>query len=632
MDSGNQPPSSQPVKRRRITRACDRCHHGSLKCAPGPTPQSCQPCASYGAECKFDRPLKRRGPAARSRTDKVTSQLQRQSPTYSLVMGTGSPWEYSQVADASVIEYLADQYHQIVYPILLYFHWPSFYADIVARRYLSDRSFYTLTIAVCATAATRLSGELPPRIASVIKIRNNSSLSGIFYTACINALPVLHTDEVEFNFMRTEALLGMLCLEYNNIRGCHAHLHRYLAMCAEIGFNDESKWPPGLTAIEVEERRRLFWQQYHFDVYLATIFGSSIRQRGQTQCQVLYPAEVYDDSDIGETDVHLRGDDHVSFIRGWNFVTDLYRILEHFIQKAHPQSSQQARRGSLMDKLLSSNTNPDTSNVANILAVSQEMYDSLPVELREARPLTGQIHQDRYGFQAINATITLTTLKMVLARTEDRSVNQLCTMAGSFLDELLTIPAAYIRSASTAMIHLLAGVGHILGYVITAPLSQWTFIQVRSALLAMADLISSLETAIKSSSGIALRLRNHVARIDTYMTEAVKNSRRNQVIHSAIPSTDPRLLFAQNDSLSEQETLLQEQEFPLHSSDARQDNAFTSNSDIGLNRTQNAVINGPIFEGFNFQLPDELSLEWPFCASQGEPFTFSGNNTRQGPS
>lgn len=108
---------------------------------------------------------------------------------------------------------------------------------------------------------------------------------------------------------------------------------------------------------------------------------------------------MYDDSDIGDTDVHLRGDDHVSFIQGWNFVTDLYRILEHFVQKAHPQSSQQARRGSLMDKLLSSNTDPDTSNVANILAVSQEMYDSLPIELREARPLTGQIHQDRYGFQ-----------------------------------------------------------------------------------------------------------------------------------------------------------------------------------------------------------------------------------------
>lgn len=73
----------------------------------------------------------------------------------------------------------------------------------------------------------------------------------------------------------------------------------------------------------------------------------------------------------------------------------------------------------------------------------------------------------------------------------------------------------------------------------------------------MADLISSLETAIKSSSDIALKLRNHVARIDTYMTEAVKNSRRNQVIHSAIPSNNPHLRFAQTDSLLEQETLLQ---------------------------------------------------------------------------
>ncbi|KAL7915547.1 hypothetical protein GGI35DRAFT_183897 [Trichoderma velutinum] len=401
MASGTQPLPPQPVKRRRITRACDRCHRASLKCAPGPTPQTCQPCALYDAECTFDRPFKRRGPPARSRTVKVPSQIQRQSPTCDLVIGTASPWEYSYVADASVIEYLADQYHQVVYPILLYFHWPSFYADIVAKRYLSDRSFYALTMAVCATASTRLSEGLPQCIASAIKIKHSCSLSGMFYTACINALPVLHTDDVEFNFMRAEALLGMLCLEYNNIRGCHAHLHRYLAMCAEIGFNNERQWPSGLTAIEIEERRRLFWQQYHFDVYLATIFGSSIRQRGQTQCQVLYPAEVYDDSDIGETDIYLRGDDQVSFIRGWNFVTDLYRMLEHFILKAHRQSSPQIRKGNPMDKLLSSNTDLDTWSAGNILAVSQEMYDSLPIELRKARPLTGQRHQDRYGFQGM---------------------------------------------------------------------------------------------------------------------------------------------------------------------------------------------------------------------------------------
>ncbi|KAL6689710.1 hypothetical protein J3F84DRAFT_398930 [Trichoderma pleuroticola] len=470
MASVTQPSPSQPVNRKRIT---------------------------------FDRHFRRRGPPARSRTVKVTSQMQPQSPTYGLVMGADSPWEFSYVADTSVIEYLADQYHRIVYPI--------FYTDIVARRYLSDRSFCTLTMAVCVTASTRLSGELPSRIASARKIKDNSLLSGIFYTACMNALPVLHTDEVELDFMRAEALLGMLYLEYNNIRGCHTHLHRYLAMCAETGFNDESQWSPGLTAIEIEERHRL---------------------RGQTQCQVFYPAEVYDDSDIAETDVHLRGDDHVSFICGWNIVTDLYRILEHFVQKGYR---------------------------------------------REARPLTGQRHQDRYGFQVVNATITLSFLKMVLAQTEDRSVNQLCTVAKGFLDELLTIPTAYIRST------------------------------LRFALLAMAYLINSLETAIKSSSGIALKLRDHVKRISMYMTEAVEKSRRNQ-------------------------TLLQERKSPPDSSDTRQDNTFASESDIRLNRIQNAIFNVPIFEGFNSQLSDELSLEWPFFANQGGPFTFPGNDMRQEPS
>ncbi|KAL7915546.1 hypothetical protein GGI35DRAFT_183935 [Trichoderma velutinum] len=217
---------------------------------------------------------------------------------------------------------------------------------------------------------------------------------------------------------------------------------------------------------------------------------------------------------------------------------------------------------------------------------------------------------------------------MVLARTEDRSVNQLCTMAGGFLDELLTIPTAYIRSTSTAMIHHLAGVGHILGYVITSPLSQWTFIQVRSALLAMADLISSLETAIKSSSGIASKLRDHVERIDTYMTEAVEKGRRNQVIHSAIPANDLYLPLPQNDSLSEQETLLQEPGLPPY---ARQDNTFTDEPDIPLNIIQNTILNDAVFEGFNFQLPDELSLEWPFYAFQGDPFKFPGSDTRQEP-
>lgn len=41
---------------------------------------------------------------------------------------------------------------------------------------------------------------------------------------------------------------------------------------------------------------------------------------------------------------------------------------------------------------------------------------------------------------------------MVLAWSEDHSINQLCIMAGGFLDELSNIPTTYMRSTSVAMV------------------------------------------------------------------------------------------------------------------------------------------------------------------------------------
>lgn len=57
--------SAQTLKRRRITRACDRCHKGGIKCAASNDPSVCLPCASFGSLCTYDRPIKRRGPPAK---------------------------------------------------------------------------------------------------------------------------------------------------------------------------------------------------------------------------------------------------------------------------------------------------------------------------------------------------------------------------------------------------------------------------------------------------------------------------------------------------------------------------------------------------------------------------------------
>jgi hypothetical protein len=82
--------------------------------------------------------------------------------------------------------------------------------------------------------------------------------------------------------------------------------------------------------------------------------------------------------------------------------------------------------------------------------------------------------------------------------------------------------------------HHLAGVGHLLGSVIQSPLSQWTYLQVRNVLLAMVDLLASLE-ANTSTEGGSARLKAHIQRIDAYMTNAAREKQGKEVYHSALP-------------------------------------------------------------------------------------------------
>jgi hypothetical protein len=83
--------------------------------------------------------------------------------------------------------------------------------------------------------------------------------------------------------------------------------------------------------------------------------------------------------------------------------------------------------------------------------------------------------------------------------------------------------------------HHLAGVGHLLGSVIQSPLSQWTYLQVRNVLLAMVDLLASLE-ACSSAEGGSTRLKAHIQRIDAYMTNAAREKQgSSKVYHNALP-------------------------------------------------------------------------------------------------
>lgn len=99
----------------------------------------------------------------------------------------------------------------------------------------------------------------------------------------------------------------------------------YLTLCAMQRFHDESRWPADITMVEKEERRRLFWSMYTFDMYTAVVFDGPIRSQ-ETHANVAYPSEV-DDQDLVVSGMPSPTDER-NWLRGWNFTVDLYRILE----------------------------------------------------------------------------------------------------------------------------------------------------------------------------------------------------------------------------------------------------------------------------------------------------------------
>jgi hypothetical protein len=59
--------------------------------------------------------------------------------------------------------------------------------------------------------------------------------------------------------------------------------------------------------------------------------------------------------------------------------------------------------------------------------------------------------------------------------------------------------------------------------------------QVRNVLTAMIDLLSGLERSLSLVSDVSIKLRGHVAQIETYMEQATRTAQQGQVFHSVIP-------------------------------------------------------------------------------------------------
>jgi hypothetical protein len=137
----------------------------------------------------------------------------------------------------------------------------------------------------------------------------------------------------------------------------------------------------------------------------------------------------------------------VNWLRGWNFTTDLYRILEHVVDGNRRRFSS-ANGTTPVWSLFE----PSSMSEPTVMEQVLTMYKTLPPQFRETPPTTGDISKDLFGFQAANIQATLQLLRMVLLSTEEIGVERKCDVAGELLSVFSNVPINYLKAISSPLV------------------------------------------------------------------------------------------------------------------------------------------------------------------------------------
>ncbi|KAJ4861720.1 fungal specific transcription factor domain-containing protein [Trichoderma breve] len=515
-------------KQRRISRACDYCHRRSIRCKPAEGfsgaggSSSCQNCKDFAQVCTYHRQPKRRGVPARNGSGgpsanrhvveglpdlessrspsqgdlRIIPEIQQPGPNANTSPQSQSAWRAPYIVSQATVVDLVELYFEIVYPIFPFFHQPSFTRKISRAEYNTNQSLFATTMAVCALALQR------------------ETLPDTFYAEAKRQLLDNGLDNSDFNILRGHAIMAITAIQNGKIRDMHHHLGIYHTFMAMDGLHDEVNWPSGIGIIEREERRRMFWSIYTLDIFTSVVWGGVIRSREQ-QANVAYPAEVDDHGlspPIARLVLTAQSD---CWLSGWNFITDLYRVLEHALARFRD------RRRSFMSEIIDDQSTVTGQSVRDKVL---RMYLNLPECFKNTPAMAFNQKQDLFGFQAANITASLQLLRITLFAAGGASIAERCEIASDVVDAFSSIPVQYCLTISKPLLHHLGGIGAILGSVFEEPLSEAEYNRVRSVMLSMARLLENLETIHRSSSA-SEKLRSQVSRIDEYMAAQRQQSR-----------------------------------------------------------------------------------------------------------
>lgn len=254
----------------------------------------------------------------------------------------------------------------------------------------------------------------------------------------------------------------------------------------------------------------------------------------EAQSNVLYPTEVEDEciNDDNEPSPSSHGTLPLSdrpsleaysdcWLSGWNFITDLYRVLEHALTKF--RTPRKNNRSFLHDIFHDDSTLTEASVRERVV----EKYSNLRPCFKEVPAMSYDVKKDRVSFQAANISGSVQLLRIMLCVAGDASIQDRCRVASDAVDALAAIPIPYSMAISTPLLHHLGGIGVILGSVFEEQLSESNYAQIRSTMLLMAEVLDNI-AVIQHVSGASDNLRSLVARIDEYMTRQRQGAHARQ--------------------------------------------------------------------------------------------------------
>ncbi|KAI6985513.1 hypothetical protein KC355_g10646, partial [Hortaea werneckii] len=411
----------------------------------------------------------------------------------------------------AVIMDLAEIFFEVVYPVFPLFHRSTLLRRVARGEYLTNRSLFSSVAAMCALASARArDGAVYTSTWDLASLSQPTSEA--FLAAAVEALPKDAPLTQDFNYMRACVLISITYIQYGRMAESQYYLNTYHSFVAVGSLHDEQEWPPHEDTVEIEERRRLFWSAYTLDVF-TSIIGTSVIRGSEAAFNVCYPCDI-DDGISGKapgTFEMATETETVTWLQGWNFVTDLYRILEHTLYSLRQLRSNRERTPAMPVTFFDC---PVSQNA--VLDHVMAMYEELPPIFKSTKPITNDSRDTLFGFQAANIAATVQLVRMVLFTTEGSDVEQKCEIARDLIRAFRSIPVEYLQAISSPLLHHLTGIGVILGSAFHFGLTRSSYKRIRSVLLELTELIAHLETGLHYSTGTSDKLRTQVKCIDEF--------------------------------------------------------------------------------------------------------------------